>query len=145
MKKLKQTEIVLAVLLCIYIIFPIGLPYEFSQLFQSTLGIIIVSCLAIFLYTRVNTIVGVLGFFAAYKLINNSSNLFSNHIEQNYITPESRKQFDSLANKPFPITLEEEVVKLRVPTVNHSVNTHDSKFKPTWSTTINNSKVNKGN
>ena len=145
MKKLKQTEIVLAVLLCIYIIFPIELPHELSQLFQSTLGIIIVCCLAIFLCTRVNMVVGILGFFAAYKLINNSSNLFSNHIEQNYITPESRKQFDGLANKPFPITLEEEVVKLRVPNVNNSVNTNDSTFKPTWSTTINNSKVNKSN
>lgn len=145
MKKLKQTEIVLVVLLSMYIIFPIELPYELGQFFQSTLGAIIISGLALFLYSRVNMIVGLLGFFAAYKLINNSSNLFSNHIEQNYITPESRKQFDGLANKPFPITLEEEVVKLRVPTVNHSVNTNDNKFKPTWSTTINNSKINRKN
>ena len=145
MKKLKQTEIVLVVLLCIYIIFPIELPYELSQFFKSTLGIIIMSCIILFLCSRVNMIVSVLAIFAGYKLINNSSYLFSNHIEQNYITPESRKQFNSLADKPFPITLEEEVVKLRVPTLNHSVNTNNSTFKPTWSTTINNSKVNKKN
>jgi hypothetical protein len=127
-KILKQHEMVLGGLFVFFILFDIPIPNLLAEGINSITGNIIVLVCALYLFVHVHPAVGILGLYTAYELIHRSNPGLSPI--PNNTTLETRKDFDKLAANQFPVTLEEEVVKQRVPEVNTSTHTSGASYKP---------------
>jgi len=127
-KIVKQHEMVLGGLFVFFILFDIPIPNVLAQGINSLVGNIIVLVCALYLFVHVHPAVGILGLYTAYELIQRSNPGLSPI--PNNATLENRKDFDKLAENQFPVTLEEEVVKQRVPKVNTSTHTSGASYKP---------------
>ena len=127
-KMLKQHEMILGGLFVFFILFDIPIPKVLAEGINSLFGNIVVLVCALYLFVHVHPVVGILGLYTAYELIH-LSNPGLSPIPNN-TTLENRKDFDKLAQNQFPVTLEEEVVKQRVPEVNTSTHTSGASYKP---------------
>ena len=72
LKKQKFNENVLAALLLIFIVFPVGVPEVISPFVASIPGTIVVMLLMACLFSLTNPVIGILGLIAAYELIRRS-------------------------------------------------------------------------
>jgi hypothetical protein len=108
-------QLTLVVLFFIYLIMGYKIPYSLAVLIDTILGKVIVIGLAIILFAQFNPILGILGFFVAYKLIMSSTIETGNYGIQNYIPTEEKKYAEMINNNVYPYTLEQEIVKLRAP------------------------------
>jgi hypothetical protein len=127
-KTLKQPEMLLGGLFILFIVLDIPVPRELGGVINSLVGNIIVLIGALFLFAYVHPVVGILGLYTAYELIQRSYPEYS-PIPNNTVL-ENRKVFNKKAQNQFPVSLEEEVVKQRVPKVNTSKNTGKASYKP---------------
>lgn len=107
------------------------IPYSLAILIDSIWGKVIVVGLAIILFAQTNPILGILGFFVAYKLIMSSSIESGNYGIQNYIPTEEKKYAEMINNNVYPYTLEQEIVKTRAPIYNYNSDTTSYSFTPT--------------
>ena len=127
-KILKQHEMVLGGLFVFFILFDIPIPNPLAGGINSLLGNVMVLVCALYLFVHVHPAVGILGLYTAYELIQRSNPGISPI--PNNTTLENRKEFDKLAKNQFPVTLEEEVVRQRIPEVNTSTHTSGASYKP---------------
>ena len=127
-KVLKQHEMVLGGLFIFFIVFDIPVPKALGDVINSLLGNVVVLVCALYLFVHVHPVIGILGLYTAYELMHRSNPGLSP--VSNYAQLENRKDFDKLAESQFPVTLEEEVVKQRVPEVNTSIYTSGASYKP---------------
>ena len=89
-EKKNMGQLTLIILFFIYLIMGYDIPYSLAILIDSIWGKVIVVGLAIILFAQTNPILGILGFFVAYKLIMSSSIESGNYGIQNYIPTEEK-------------------------------------------------------
>ena len=119
---------VLAVLMGLFIIFPIQIPDLVASLVNNVLGKIVVIVTALYLIS-VNPIVGSLGIVAAYLLIQRSSVNESVLVEQ-FVPSEIKKSEEMQKYNETPITVEETVIKNQIPFSFNREIIHNSNIDP---------------
>jgi len=124
-------QLTLVILFLIYLIMGYDIPYSLAVLIDSIWGKVIVVGLAIILFAKSNPILGILGFFVAYKLIMSSSIESGNYGIHNYIPTEEKKYADMINNNVYPYTLEQEIVKTRAPIYQYNADNSSYSFTPT--------------
>ena len=143
--KKHMLDLILGAILILYIVFPINTPVAIANIINSPIGIIVVIIITISLFSIIHPIIAVIGLLAAFELLHRSKiNFFEN--------PDSNLTNDKLMNeklkkpipvnefatiKSLPVTLEEEIIKKRVPLVNNDYITTTATYKPILETDNN--------
>ncbi len=133
-KSLPPLEIALFVVFILYIIFPFSTPSGVANMIDSPLGIIVIFCVTVFLFTYTNPILGVLYIFVAYELIRRSSQATGSTAIMEYTPTQAKKDVEMRAmNPPKETTLEEEIINSRAPiAVSPVVEFIGADFKPVY-------------
>lgn len=116
LKKMSQLEMILAVLFVLFVILPIELPDMTAQLIDSSMGMIAVFAMAVYMFFNVTPVLAILFVFVAYELLRRSSTKTGKAIIMKY-TPTQQKK-DEKMKKMNPVkkeTLEEEIVDKMAP------------------------------
>lgn len=131
MKNLKNEEIILIIVLLIFIFSPYQLPNSIQNLGPILFVTLTVIMIAMIFLTKYNPIVYLVLFAAIIKLLN--SNTISTQINNNTSNPIRKSKPVNIDNQfnVNPVTLEEEVIKQRVPSVNKS-KIETPNYKPVW-------------
>ena len=123
----------LSLVMILFIVFPIEIPSEFGNMIDSMIGKIIIVVVVLNLF-MVHPVVGAIGIVAAYDLVRRSAGVTgSDSILMKQGIPSERKRTSSLNSfNQFPITVEEMVIKSKVPyTFNMSIGGIDNtSYKP---------------
>ena len=121
-KSLKSLEIVSLVLFIIFIIFPFKLPFIVANIVDSSLGLVFLFMVTIYLFFYTNPILGVIFILVAYELIRRSTiNTGGNYIVRDNTTQEYKDAELEELNPFQPTTLEEEVINTMAPARNHFI------------------------
>lgn len=119
-KSLSKLEIGLLVLFVIYLVLPIQTPNFLHGVFDSSLGMLSLFVVAIYLFFNVNPIIAVVFVLVAYELLRRSSQFVSSQTVIQYTPTQIKKDADMVAmNPPKKETLEEEIVDKMAP-IGHS-------------------------
>ena len=136
---------VLALLLCLFIVFPISIPEEFAKLVDTIIGKIVIAIIVLNLFIS-HPLVGSIGVVAAYELLRRSAKQSHKYIGVNKKNIPSEKQKTGHLTKfnQFPITVEEIVINNKIP---YSFNTDSpskirSPYAPLEEDTYNATKLN---
>jgi hypothetical protein len=124
-------QLILIILFLIYLVIGFKTPTDLALLIDNIWGKAIIIIIAIVLFAVCNPILGILGFFVAYKLIISSNIESGNYGKQNYIPTEERKYAEMINNNKYPYTLEQEIVKLRAPIYDYNSDNHTYSFTST--------------
>ena len=116
-KEENRHQLVVAGVLCAYIIAGVHVPEELANAVDTTVGNIVVAGLALSLFAGLNPIVGFLGLLAAYELVRRSANQSSQGLIRNYVPSEKGKVIDFSRYNQYPTTLEQEMVGKMAPLV----------------------------
>jgi len=117
---LTKLEIALLVVFVLYVVLPVQTPQFLSGIIDSSLGMLTVFILAIYLFLNVNPIVAVVFILVAYELLRRSSQKVGHVTVMQYTPSQARKDAEMVAmNPPKAVTLEEEVVNKMAP-IGHS-------------------------
>lgn len=135
-------QLILIILFLIYLVIGYDTPYDLAILIDNIWGKAIIIIIAIVLFAVCNPILGILGFFVAYKLIMTSSIDIGNYGKQNYIPTEERKYANMINNNEYPYTLEQEIVKLRAPIYDYMSDNQTYSFTSTLDDQKNAASVN---
>jgi hypothetical protein len=116
---MSSVEVILLVLFVIYIVFPFKTANYLLPVVNSMVGIILLFCATVIMFSYTNPIVGVVFLFVLYELIRRSSETYgnANAIIMEYTPSQqnkdnSLKQMNPAKNVP---TVEEEVIAQRAP------------------------------
>jgi hypothetical protein len=116
LKTLKPLEIILLVCFIIYIIMPISMPQIIAGLFDSSLGMLLLFIITLFLFFYVNPILGVVFIFVAYEMLRRSSNSTGRTAILQYTPSQAKKDQEMQRMNPSKKeTLEEEIVEKMAP------------------------------
>jgi len=121
----------LVILFLIYLIMGYPIPYSLAVLIDNIWGKTIIIIISLILFSVCNPILGIIGFFVAYKLIMSSSIETGNYGKENYIPTEEKKYAEMINNNEYPYTLEQEIVKLRAPIKKYDSDNTSYSFTPT--------------
>lgn len=115
-KKMTKLEIALSILFVLFIILPLDVPDLFANLIDTSLGMIVIFGLAVYMFFHVNPVVAVLFVFVAYELLRRSSKKTGKAIIQKH-TPTQAKKDEKMKkmNPEKKETLEEEMVDKMAP------------------------------
>jgi hypothetical protein len=104
-------QLTLVVLFVIYLVIGYRMPDSIAYLIDTNVGKVVVALAALSLFAYSNPILGILGIFVAYQLIQRST-MTTGNAGLDVFTESERKKWSPLsANNQFPYTLEQEVVK----------------------------------
>ena len=141
--KKHMLDLILGAVLILYIVFPIDTPPVLSNLINTPIGIIVVIIITISLFSIIHPIIAVVGLVAAYELLHRSKiNFFDNPAltnNDNMKKPIPANEFQTI--KTLPVSLEEEIIKQRVPLVNNDYITTNATYKPILETDNNYAKT----
>jgi len=115
-KKMTKLEVALSILFVLFIILPLNVPDLFANLIDTSLGMIVIFGLAVYMFFHVSPVVAVLFVFVAYELLRRSSNKTGKAIIQKHTPSQAKK--DEKMKKMNPVkkeTLEEELVDKMAP------------------------------
>jgi len=116
LKSVSIYEYCLFIVFAIYIVFPIDMPLQIAQYFDSALGMTIMFCITVYLFLYSNPVLGILYIFVAYEILRRSSNATGRVAIMQYTPSQPKKDAELKAmNPPKERTLEEDVVALRAP------------------------------
>ena len=135
MNNLKNEEIILIVVLLIFIFSPYQLPNSMQNLGPVLFGVLTIIMISMIFLTKYNPIVYIVLFAAIIKLLNTKS--ISTQIHNNTSNPIKKSKQINVENQynVSPVTLEEQVIKQRVPTVNMS-KVETPNYKPVWNSKL---------
>jgi hypothetical protein len=142
-KTLKPVEIGALSFFILFIILPFKLPIMVANMFDSSIGFILLFVIAIYLFFYTNPILGIIFILVAYELIRRSSEITTNsHSSRDIIvrdntTQESKDSELEKLNPVQPETLEEEMVNKMVPARNEFIKGDLSDFKPNMNSNVN--------
>jgi len=125
------SQLILTILFLIYLVIGYKMPSDLAILLDNIWGKVIIIIIAIVLFAVCNPILGILGFFVAYKLIITSNIDSGNYGIQHYIPVEEKKYADMINNNKYPYTLEQEIVKLRAPIYHYNSDNQNYSFTST--------------
>ncbi len=132
LKSVPPLELALFVIFVLYIVFYIDTPKFIASFIDSPLGMVVLLCVAIYLFLYTNPILGVLFIFVAFELLRRSSNVTARQAIQIHTPTQSKIDSEMKAmNPPEEKTLEEESIDIRAPIGASPVAQFvDSSFKP---------------
>lgn len=137
-KSLKSIEIGSLILFIIFIIFPFKLPFMVANMVDSSLGLIVLFIITIYLFFYTNPILGIIFILVAYELIRRSTETTGgNYMIRDNTSQESKDAELQELNPVQSTTLEEEVINTMAPARNDFIKgdfTND--FKPVSDSTI---------
>ena len=141
-KKYSRNQQILGVILMIFVLFRINLPYDVAQFVGSFPGLIVIVVIVVYLFIKEGTVLGMLGLVAGYQLLSRSGFLVNNKLDflndasiptyNNIQTILPNKEVNGMTFTPahqFPPTLEQSVVNNLVPIVKNNDPPH-LKYKP---------------
>lgn len=129
---LSKLEIALLVLFVIYLVLPIQTPGILHGVFDSSLGMLLLFIVAVYLFFNANPIVAVIFILVAYELLRRSTQIVSSQTVIQYTPTQIKKDAEMVAmNPPKKGTLEEEIVDKMAP-IGHSDSSAyiSSSYKP---------------
>jgi hypothetical protein len=135
-------QLILIILFLIYLVIGYNTPHDLAILIDNIWGKAIIIIIAIVLFASSNPILGILGFFVAYKLIMTSNIDSGNYGKEHYIPKEEKKYADMINNNEYPYTLEQEIVKLRAPIYDYNSDNNTYSFTSTLDDQKNAASVN---
>ena len=119
-KSFSQLEILLLVIFILYIVLPIQTPNFLAGMIDSSLGMLTIFIVTVYLFFHVNPILAVVYIFVAYELLRRSANNTGRITLLQYTPTQERKDSELKAmNPPRAETLEEQIVQKMAP-VGHS-------------------------
>ena len=129
---LKPLEIVLLVVFIIYIVFPIQTPDFLASSVDSSLGMLSIFIITIYLFLYVNPIVAVVYIYVGYELLRRSSNKTGKVTVMQYTPTQAKKDQEMKNMNPvLEKTLEEDIVEQMAPIGHSDANVYiDTSFKP---------------
>lgn len=115
-QSLSKLEWALLIIFVLYIALPIQTPDFFTGLVDSSLGMLAIFVITVYLFFNVNPIVAVVYIFVAYELLRRSSNKTGTVTIVQHTPSQANKDSEMKAMNPVQITtLEEEVVQQMAP------------------------------
>jgi hypothetical protein len=106
---------VLALVMILFIVFPIEVPHELASLVDSVLGKMVIVIVVLNLFIA-HPVVGAIGAVAAYELVKRSHGISKvGGLMREFIPSEHKKTSNLNALNQFPITVEEIVIKSKIP------------------------------
>jgi len=138
-KSFSQLELLLLGIFILYIVLPIQTPSFLSGAIHSSLGMLSIFIITVFLFFHVNPVLAVVYIFVAYELLRRSSNNTGHVTLMQYTPTQAKKDVELKAmNPPQHETLEEQIVQKMAPIgySDPSIFT-DSSFKPVADNTKN--------
>ena len=88
--------VILAILLSVFILFPLPLPFELATYIDTKLGSLLVVVLSIFVFVTVSPVVGILAFIAGYSLLYRAGVSTGSEVLRQYVPSEDDKQQEML-------------------------------------------------
>jgi predicted membrane protein len=131
-QSLKPLEIGLLVVFIIYIVFPIQTPDFLASSVDSSLGMLSIFIITIYLFLNFNPIVAVVYIYVGYELLRRSSQKTGKVTIMQYTPTQSKKDKEMKDMNPLQEkTLEEEIVEQMAPIGHSDANVYiDTSFKP---------------
>ena len=125
-------EIILIIVFILYIIFPIPTPEIVASSVDSSLGILVIFCVTIYLFLYTSPVLGILYILVAYELVRRSSLVTARSAIIDYTPTQVNKDVQlQKMNPPQYRTLEEDVIDMRAPIgQSRSVEFVDTSFQP---------------
>jgi uncharacterized membrane protein (DUF485 family) len=119
-KSFSQLEIALLIIFVLYIVLPISTPEFLAGMVDSSLGMLTIFIITVYLFFNVNPILAVIYVFVAYELLRRSA-VKTGRVQMIKYTPTQAKKDAELKsmNPTKPESLEEEVVQKMAP-IGHS-------------------------
>jgi hypothetical protein len=132
LKSFNNLELILLVCFVIYILFQISTPPFLAGFIESSLGMLLLFLVTIFLFFYTNPILGVIFVFVAYELLRRSSNVSGKTAILQYTPSQMMKDAEMVGmNPPKSETLEEEMVEKMAPVGKSDMSIYTpSSFKP---------------
>ena len=132
LKSFNNLELILLSCFIIYIVFPISTPSFLAGFIESSLGMLLLFLVTIFLFFYTNPILGVIFVFVAYELLRRSSHLIGKAAIIQHTPSQLKKDIEmSSMNPPKRETLEEEMVEKMAPVGKSELSIYTpSSFKP---------------
>jgi MFS superfamily sulfate permease-like transporter len=132
LKSFNNLELILLSCFIIYIVFPISTPPFLAGFIESSLGMLLLFLVTIFLFFYTNPILGVIFVFVAYELLRRSSHLIGKAAIIQHTPSQLKKDLEmSSMNPPKRETLEEEMVEKMAPVGKSDMSIYTpSSFKP---------------
>jgi predicted membrane protein len=119
-KSFSQLEILLLVIFILYIVLPIQTPDFLAGAINSSLGMLFIFIVTVYLFFHVNPIFAVVYIFVAYELLRRSGNKVGNVTLLQYTPTQAKKDAELKAMNPAKAeTLEEQIVQKMAP-IGHS-------------------------
>jgi hypothetical protein len=125
----KHEHMILIVLFIIYILFDVKFPMFMVKGVDTIFAKIFLFVMSMYIFIKVNKVVGVLAFIAAYTMIDRASKQSGTFAIRNYLPSEANKVLDFSKFNDYPYTLEEEEVARMAPIVMNETST-GSNYKP---------------
>ena len=109
-------EIILIIVFVLYIIFPIPTPAFIASSVDSSLGILVIFCVTVYLFLYTSPILGILYILVGYELIRRSSLVTARSAIIDYTPTQANKDVQlQKMNPPQTRTLEEDIIEMRAP------------------------------
>jgi hypothetical protein len=110
-------EVILFILFVFYLVFQVKTPSFLEELVNSSVGMVVVLCFAVYMFLYTHPIVGILSIFVAYEVIRRSSPIAGQILfTPPYIPTQPKIDAELKAmNPPKERTLEEDVVDQMAP------------------------------
>jgi hypothetical protein len=119
-KSFSQLELLLLVIFILYIVLPIQTPDFLAGAIDSSLGMLTIFIVTVYLFFHVNPILAVVYIFVAYELLRRSSNRTGRVSIIKYTPTQAKKDAELKAlNPPVAETLEEQTIQKMAP-IGHS-------------------------
>jgi len=116
-KKENMGELLLSIIFIIYLIMGYKTPEPVANLVDTLIGKILILMAVIYLFSKANPILAILGLFVAFDLVRRSSMATGIDALKKYAPTEANKMSQFSAFNQFPYTLEQEVVSKMAPIV----------------------------
>lgn len=120
LQSLSKLEIALLIVLILFVVLPIQIPEFLAEMVDSSLGMLTIFIVTVYLFFNVNPVIAIVYVFVAYELLRRSSQKSGRVVVAKYTPSQAKKDTEMKAmNPPVIETLEEEVVQKMAP-IGHS-------------------------
>jgi hypothetical protein len=132
LKSFTNLELILLGCFIVYVVFPISTPSFLAGFIESSLGMLLLFLVTIFLFFYTNPILGVIFIFVAYELLRRSSNISGRTAIIKHTPSQLKKDIEMASmNPPKRESLEEEIVEKMAPIGKSDMSIYTpSSFKP---------------
>jgi fumarate reductase subunit D len=132
LKKEHSGQILVIIVFIIYLISGTSTPEPVASIIDTFIGKIFLLLTIITLFKYAHPILSILAVFVAFELMRRSSISTGTYGLARYVPNETTKdcQMKKMNDFPYPTTLEEEVVKQRVPLLNTGSSMNPASFHP---------------